>query len=127
VRGARRGAREGSRDALDTGALRGECLWTGRKLSKNATCGTDRVACGGIRTMDGEVRCRIAAPTGHNQCDGKPGVVEKACPEQTRCADVIDWTAGTCLDPRMQGPYGIGVRQITYTKDSVANPGTPRA
>ena len=78
-------------------------LSTARKLSKGATCGTDRVACGGIRTKDGEVRCRIAAPSGHNQCDGKPGLVETACAAQTRCADVIDWTAGTCLDPRHAG------------------------
>jgi predicted dienelactone hydrolase len=126
-RAFRRCAREAISDAIITSALRRECLSTARKLYKDATCGTDRVACGGIRTKDGEVRCRIAAPSGHNQCDGKPGLVETACAAQTRCADVIDWTAGTCLDPRMQGPYGIGVRSITYTKDSVANPGTPRA
>ena len=29
--------------------------------------------------------------------------------------------------PTQPGPYGIGVQQITFVKDSVANPGTPRS
>ena len=39
---------------------------------------------------------------------------------------MIEWTAGTCVDPRQLGPYGVGARQVLFTKDSVASPGTPR-
>src|SRR5690606_5953273 len=49
-----------------------------------------------------------------------------ACSEQTHCADVVDWTAGTCFDPRTFGPYAPGHRLIEYTKDSVVPPATPR-
>jgi predicted dienelactone hydrolase len=119
-------ARMAIKTALNAGELRRECLRTARELYYGSICGTNRVACGGFAEAEREVRCRLAAPSGRNQCDGEPGRVETACDEQTHCADVIDWTAGTCVDPRRQGPYGIGVRTIQYTKDSVVNPGTPR-
>jgi len=45
-RAFRRCAREAISDAIVTSALRRECLSTARKLYKDATCGTDRVACG---------------------------------------------------------------------------------
>src|SRR5262245_11377309 len=122
----RRCARTEIRAAIEAGTLRRECLSTARRLYRGAMCGTNRIACGGFEADDSEVRCRLAAPTGRNQCEGRPGLVETACSAETHCADVIDWTAGTCVDPRAQGPYGIGVRTIEYTKDSVVSPGTPR-
>jgi predicted dienelactone hydrolase len=48
------------------------------------------------------------------------------CPQQTFCSDVVTWTAGTCLDPRAAGAYGVGVRIVHLVKDSVVNPGTDR-
>jgi predicted dienelactone hydrolase len=125
-RAYRRCAKLETSAALDGGTLRRECLRTARHLYRGAMCGTNRVACAGFEADDAEVRCRLAAPSGRNQCDGRPGRVETSCSAQTHCADVIDWTAATCVDPRQQGPYGIGVRTIQYVKDSVASPGTPR-
>jgi predicted dienelactone hydrolase len=49
-----------------------------------------------------------------------------ACTAATSCDDVITWTAGTCDDPRAAGPFAPGVRVVSWTKDSVAAPGTPR-
>jgi predicted dienelactone hydrolase len=119
-------ARMAIKEAFDAGMLRRECLGTARALYVGAICGSNRVACGGFNEAENAVRCRLAAPSGRNQCEGKPGLVETACSAQTHCADVVDWTAGTCVDPRRQGPYGVGVRTIEYTKDSVNSPGTPR-
>jgi predicted dienelactone hydrolase len=112
--------------AIEAATLRRECLRTARLLYRGAVCGTNRVACGGVEVSNGSVRCRLASASGRNQCDGSPRIVESACSEQTHCADVIDWTAGTCVDPRVRGPYGVGARQVLFTKDSVASPGTPR-
>src|SRR6185369_16743476 len=47
---------------------------------------------------------------------------QTACPDQTHCVDVVDWTAGTCSDVRARGPYEAGVRRITMTKQSVVHP-----
>jgi dienelactone hydrolase len=122
----RRCARDETNAAITGGTLRRQCLGTARRLYKGATCGTNRVACGGIKQSSGQPRCRLAAPSGRNQCDGSPSVSETACSEQTHCADVIEWTAGTCVDPRQRGPYNVGARQVLFTKDSANMPGTPR-
>jgi predicted dienelactone hydrolase len=114
------------RDALLAGTLRGNCVRAAQALYRTAVCGTNRVACGDYRLTDYAASCRLAAPSGHNGCGGRPEMVETACGAQTRCADVVDATAGTCLDPRQAGPYGVGVRTVDMTKDSVVNPGTPR-
>lgn len=122
----RRCARQQITAALDAATLRRECLRTARLLYRGAVCGTGRIACGGVKLSDGSLRCRLASTTGGNQCDGSAKIVESACTEQTYCTDVIDWTAATCIDPRQRGPYGVGARQVLFTKDSVASPGTPR-
>lgn len=122
----RRCARLETNAAIAAATLRRECLRTARLLYKGANCGTNRVACGGIKQSNGELRCRLAAPSGANQCDGSASVTENACAAQTHCADVIEWTAGTCVDPRQRGPYNVGARQVLFTKDSVDMPGTPR-
>ena len=122
----RRCVRDQIRTALDAGTLRRECLKTVRVLFRGAVCGTNRVTCGGYSDGGDGLRCRLAAPSGPNQCDGRPGLTENACAAQSVCADVVEWTAGTCVDPRQNGPYGIGVRTVRMTKDSVAHPGTER-
>ena len=66
----RRCARLETNAAIDAATLRRECLRTARAIYKGAVCGTNRVTCGGIKTADGSLRCRLAAPTGGNQCDG---------------------------------------------------------
>lgn len=122
----RRCAQQQITAALGAATLRRECLRTARLLYRGAVCGTNRITCGGVRVSDASLRCRLASTTGGNQCDGSAQITESACSEQTQCADVIDWTAGTCIDPRVRGPYNVGVRTVPFTKDSVVSPGTPR-
>jgi len=104
--------------------LRDECEKTARLVIKGATCGTTKTPCGRVQP-DGKVviSCRAKKDA---SCTDKPKYDQTPCTEQTHCADVVDWTAGTCSDVRVRGPFEAGVRTITMTKDSVANPGTPR-
>jgi predicted dienelactone hydrolase len=60
------------------------------------------------------------------RCSDRPRYEQNACLAATHCADVIDWTAASCIDVRQPGPYHPGVRIMPFTKDSVASPGTPR-
>jgi len=113
--------------ALHAGTLRSACLQTAaQSLYRSTVCGTNRVACGRYALTDYASSCRLAAPAGPNQCEARTQLIENPCSAQTRCADVVEWTAGTCIDPRQPGPYGVGVRTVQMTKDSVVMPGTPR-
>jgi predicted dienelactone hydrolase len=112
--------------ALQGSSMRSECLRTAQALFRSATCGTNRVPCGQVARTDSAASCRLGAPAGPHACADRTGVIESACAVQTPCADVVQWTAGTCVDPRQHGPYGVGVRTVPMTKDSVAQPGTPR-
>lgn len=119
----RRCARTVTNDAVRGGTLRAECLRTARQQVRGAACGSSRVPCGRVRNSDQRFDCRLSAP---HSCTDNARYRRTACTAATHCADVIDWTAGTCFDVRGFGPYAPGYRSITYTKDSVANPGTPR-
>lgn len=110
-------------DAITSGALRADCRRTARDVAKGATCGSGKTTCGRVRRDDQTFDCKLSRPTA---CTDTGRLDRTACIAQTHCADVSDWTAGTCLDPRSFGPYAPGYRVIQYTKDSVANPGTPR-
>jgi len=112
--------------ALGDASLRHACVGTAQADIRRATCGTNRVSCGQV-DEDEEAGCRFAAPAGRFVCGAKTNRTETACASQTRCSDVTEWTAGTCLDPRQRGPYGVGARVVHMVKDSVAMPGTPRA
>jgi len=116
VRGEIKSAREAE-------ALRSECVRAARGLYRRASCGTDRVPCGRAAGPDAAASCRLASPAG-NACGGDGA--ESACGAQTHCAEVVQATAGTCIDPNQPGPFGVGVRTVQMTKDSVATPGTPR-
>ncbi len=111
-----------ARRRRDGGSLRRACLATAQADLRGAACGTNRVACG--RLGAGGPDCRLAAPAGRNACGAAAG--ETACAAQTRCGEVRDWTAGTCVDPRQRGPFGAGVRVLRMAKDSVFTPGTER-
>lgn len=113
-------------DALRGGAIRRPCLATARADIRRATCGTNRIACGQVDAADETPGCRLAAPQGRFACGARSDRGETACAEQSRCSDVVEWTAGTCLDPRQRGPYGVGARVVRMVKDSVASPGTER-
>ena len=116
-------ARQAIADALGAAKLRRECVSAARAIYRGATCGTNRVPCGSPPPAGESATCRRAAPSGRNVCDGAG---ENACSALTHCGDVIDATVGTCIDPRQYGPYGVGVRTVRMTKDSVAAPGTER-
>lgn len=109
--------------ALAGGALRADCRATAKRINKLSTCGGDKVACGRVRQKDLRYDCKVQRPAA---CADTKRAVESICNAQTHCADVVDWTAGTCFDPRGLGPFAPGHRTITYVKDSVANPGNPR-
>ena len=120
----RRCARSAVDAALGSGALRAECAVTALRAVKDATCGaTNRIACARTAVGDGARSCRIKPPL---SCGDRSAYTQRACAAQTHCAEVLEWTAGTCVDPRDDGPYGVGVRTIHYVKDSVVSPGTPR-
>jgi len=112
--------------ALAGSTLRTECKRTGERLYKLATCGTDKIACGRFRESSTQepVSCRIHKIT---RCADRARYEENACSDETHCADVVDWTAGTCIDPRAKGPFETGARHITFTKMSVVNPSEERA
>jgi predicted dienelactone hydrolase len=114
----RRCARAAIETALGDGSLRTACRRTARLDADLATCGTSRVTCG--RESDDGGSCRVTTP---GACRGRR---RTACEAFTHCSDVTEWTAGTCDDPRAAGPYGVGVRTVRLTKDSVASPGTTR-
>jgi len=110
-------------DTVATGALRSDCQRTARKIVNGATCGSDKVACGRVKLKDDSYSCRVSRDT---SCSDNTRLRRTECAEQTHCADVVDWTAGTCFDVRANGPYAPGYRLIQYTKDSATSPGTPR-
>ncbi|MBY0277591.1 alpha/beta fold hydrolase, partial [Candidatus Binatia bacterium] len=92
----------------------------------DTTCGAPgKVACGRVsaRATSRPVSCRI---TTADRCTSRTSWMETACAAQTHCTDVVEWTAGTCVDPRAPGPFAVGVRTVTYTKPSVET-GAPRA
>jgi len=125
-RGAYRKCARGVLDAtIGSAGLRLECRSTAQQDIKGAVCGAvGKVACGRVRAeARTPITCKVRPAT---RCTDRPGIDSTACTDQTYCSDVIDWTAGTCIDPRTNGPFGVGIRMITFTKQSVVNPATPR-
>jgi predicted dienelactone hydrolase len=121
----RRCAREVVAPALAAGALRPQCRTVATRGYLDSTCGAPgKVACGRVRShaTSRPVSCRITTPA---QCASRASWIETACTAQTHCSDVVDWTAGTCVDPRAAGAFTAGVRTIAYTKPSVES-GAPR-
>lgn len=110
--------------AIATATLRAECRHTAQDLFRNSSCGAaDRVACGRI-APNGKVSCHIKSAAA---CHARRDTQEHACTTISHCADVVDWTAGTCNDVRKYGAYNVGARVITYNKTSALNPNVPRA
>jgi predicted dienelactone hydrolase len=107
-------------DAIDTSALRAECERTAKLRNRFTTCGTTKVTCGRV-DADAPTphTCRVKPAT---RCNDTTRFEQNPCAEETRCADVVEWTAGTCVDPRQNGAFAAGVRTITFTKPSVVDP-----
>jgi predicted dienelactone hydrolase len=113
-------ARNSIEAAIANSVLRPQCRKQVTAIAKGAVCGSTRVACGRFAPGAREpVSCRGLAP---DRCTDKPGKDQTACTEQTHCADVVDWTAGTCVDARADGPFAAGARVVTFTKPSVVDP-----
>jgi dienelactone hydrolase len=56
----------------------------------------------------------------------RSGTSRQACTSADFCADVVEWTAGTCLDTRENGPYGAGFRDVRLVKPSAYDPSEER-
>ncbi len=109
---------------LGDGTLCAECQTTVKRIIKGAACGSSRVPCGRVRpAATTPASCRVKAATA---CRDRPKYDETACAEQSYCADVVQWTAGTCSDVRARGPFQAGVQTIRMTKQSVVDPQQPR-
>jgi predicted dienelactone hydrolase len=110
-------------DGLATGVLRAECAGRAATDVKTASCGTAKSPCGAFAAEAGVAACRIRKPAA---CQTRKGVVETACLAETHCSDVVDWTAGICLDARDAGPWRAGALRLVFTKPSVLNPSETR-
>jgi len=108
------------RDAVNNFTLRPQCQITFRKLYRGTTCGTTKALCGRVKaSAKTPLSCQPRQPS--NCTDGK-NFTQQICSGEPYCADVVDWTAGTCVDVRKRSPFQAGVQVITYTKTSVAHP-----
>jgi predicted dienelactone hydrolase len=123
-RSYQRCARGTLRAGITGGALRTACVKTAKATIRGTSCGSAKVACGGVSTAaTGTPSCKLSRPS---TCKDSRRFDRTACTDETSCADVVMWTAGTCFDPRDEGPFAAGVRTISWTKDSAFMPGTPR-
>lgn len=122
----RRCARAVRDQAHVSGGLRKECRANATRGYADTTCGTvGNVACGRVTPTSKAkpVSCTIKRA---DRCQDGTKFTETACGGMTHCSDVVDWTAGTCVDVRQKNPFEAGVRTITFTKQSVAVPANSR-
>ena len=95
--------------------LRRECLRTARQLFRGATCGTNRVACGGVEA----VGRRGALPAGgaERAAISAPATRRSPRPRAARRRTAPTWSTGRPAPASIRavrGPYGVGVRTVTY-------------
>ncbi len=110
--------------AVGDATLRAACEKTAKRTIKTASCGTQQVPCGRVQpAADVVASCKVRRAS---TCTDRTRFEQTACSDATYCADVVDWTAGTCSDVRAPGPYGVGARVITLTKQSVVTPAETR-
>ncbi len=109
--------------AQASSTIRPECVKTAKATNKGATCGTAKIACGRISTRDAQASCK---PTRTDRCKDTSKIDATACGDADFCTDVVTWSAGTCEDVRVRGPFEAGFRTMPWVKGSVVNPGTPR-
>ncbi|HVO28060.1 MAG TPA: hypothetical protein VMW56_31020 [Candidatus Margulisiibacteriota bacterium] len=111
-------------NALAAGDLRAQCKQTATTINKGAVCGSQKVACGRFTPKaKTPLSCRLKKLS---SCTDAKKYEENACTAQTHCADVVDWTASTCVDVRENGDFAAGVRVVRFTKPSVVNPSQTR-
>jgi dienelactone hydrolase len=106
--------------ALGDGTIRSACAKTAKRTIKTAACGTHRVACGRVQAdADPVVSCKVR---GRASCVDRARFDQTPCADEGYCADVVDWTAGTCSDARARGPYEAGARVFALDKPSAVDP-----
>lgn len=107
-------------NALKAGDLRKECKSNATAINKGAVCGSTKVACGRYAPKaKTPLSCKVKPSS---SCKDGKKYEENACTAETQCADVVNWTASTCVDVHANGPFAAGARVITYTKNSVVDP-----
>ncbi len=106
------------RTARDTGALPDDCARTGKQALRLASCGSSKATCGEVRS-DAPAGCRLRS---ESRCRDRGRVDATSCADEPFCADVVEWSEGTCLDPRALGPFTPGMRMVTFTKPSAVDP-----
>ncbi|MEW6270041.1 MAG: hypothetical protein AB1689_12180 [Thermodesulfobacteriota bacterium] len=138
--------------ALERDELSGDCGAAAGEVVRGSVCGTDDVACARVpRSSASTIGCRItSAATCRTTGGGRtrlplvpPPALEpslrrplspflgsptgqRPCADLETCADVIEWTAGTCVDTRADGPYAAGFRELRLVKPSAVDPGQER-
>ncbi|MBM4267122.1 MAG: hypothetical protein FJ144_11005 [Deltaproteobacteria bacterium] len=107
--------------ALAGGDLRSDCKKIATKAYKDATCGSDLIACGRYKATSAKkpLGCKITSSAG---CRDTAKVESTVCAEETHCSDVVSATAATCFDPNEPGPYSYSQRQFVWTKPSQVDP-----
>jgi dienelactone hydrolase len=109
-------ARDTLKSALAGATLRAECKRTAKGIIGGASCGSAKVPCGRFAASAADpLSCK---PKLSARCVDTKRAQSEACSDETYCADVVDWTASTCLDVREDGPFVPGFRTITFTKTS---------
>jgi predicted dienelactone hydrolase len=102
--------------AVEAGDLRAACRSTANHIDRGAVCGSSKVACGRYHADASAPRtCR---PKRATACHDRTRFEETPCSAETHCADVLDWTAATCVDARENGPFTPGARTLTFTRTS---------
>lgn len=134
--------------ARASGALEERCVATAKAVVEGSVCGTRGVTCATVGggsaphascTVTSSAACR--ARTGRTLLPGlertaatppispfgdRTGVSRRACATESFCADVVEWTAGTCFDTREDGPYGVGFHDVRLVKPSANDPSQER-
>jgi dienelactone hydrolase len=108
------------REAVSQANLRPQCQPHFRTLYRGTTCGTTKVLCGRFKpSARTPLSCQ---PRRATSCTDGATYTQQACGNESYCADVVDWTASTCVDVRTRAPFQAGVQVVPYTKTSVAHP-----
>lgn len=105
--------------ALAAGQVRPECRTVVFDDVKATACGGGRlVACGTVERDRGDrprAGCRVQRA---ERCRDTRRRDATACGNGIRCSEVVEWTAGTCDDPRAEGPFAPGLRIVALERPS---------
>jgi len=105
--------------ALQAGGLRSECRRVALRDIKGTACGgAGALACGLVARRSGVAigaSCRV---TRARRCRETRRFEATVCGAGKRCSDVVEWTAGTCDDPRLDGPFAPGLRILRLERPS---------